>query len=101
MLVKLGYEVNTCCNGQEAVDYYRQNADNIDLVILDMIMPVKNGHEALMEIRQINQNVKALISSGFNEDSDHYEMETLEIKGFVQKPYRMAELAEKISKAMT
>jgi PAS domain S-box-containing protein len=100
MLVKLGYEVAVCCNGQEAVDYYRRHENEIDLVIMDLIMPVKNGSEALSEIRQINPNVRAVVSSGFGEGRNNHMINEMDIKAFVQKPYRMAELAEKIAKAL-
>jgi two-component system, cell cycle sensor histidine kinase and response regulator CckA len=100
MLQNLGYTVKTCKDGREAVDYYRASHGAIDLVILDMIMPRLNGREAFLEMRKINPGIRALLSSGFSVDGEAQEVMKLGIKGFVQKPYRMKEMADKISEVL-
>ena len=55
----------TATGGKEAVDIYEKNMDKIDLVVLDMIMPDMNGSEVFERIREINPDVKILLSSGY------------------------------------
>jgi CheY-like chemotaxis protein len=100
MLKGLGYQVATCQDGQEAVDYYMKHHAGIDLVILDMIMPKLNGREAFLLMRKINPGVRALLASGFSADGEVQEVLKLGILGFVQKPFRMAELSARIQDAL-
>jgi two-component system, cell cycle sensor histidine kinase and response regulator CckA len=100
MLKGLGYTIATCQDGQEAVDYYLKHHAEIDLVILDMIMPKVNGREAFLLMRQINPGVRALLASGFSADGEAQEVLKLGILGFVQKPFRMAELSARIQEAL-
>ncbi len=100
ILAGLGYKVKTCQDGQEAVEYYRENHQQIDLVILDMIMPQLNGREAFAEMKKINPDIKALLSSGFSADGEAQEILKEGVKDFVQKPFRIAELMSKVRKAL-
>jgi len=65
ILQKAGYRVHTAAGGEEAIGMYRQMWHEIDLVVLDLIMPYVNGEEVYQEMRRINPNIKALIVSGF------------------------------------
>ncbi len=67
LLLQYGYTVIEAVNGQEAVEKYKLNPDT-GLVILDLIMPKKNGRVAYEEIRRINPDVKVLFTSGYTED---------------------------------
>jgi CheY-like chemotaxis protein len=94
-LERLGYTVLEAKGGREAVETYEANRDNIDLVILDIIMPDMGGGKVYDRMKESNADVKVLLSSGC--DIDEAE-EILErgCNGFIQKPFRMNELAEKI-----
>lgn len=100
MLRGLGYRVHTCQDGQEAVEHFQQHYADIDLVILDMIMPRLNGREAFLKMREIDPGVRALLASGFSADGEAQEVLKLGIRGFVQKPFRMAELSARIRGAL-
>ncbi|MBU1355557.1 MAG: response regulator [Candidatus Edwardsbacteria bacterium] len=100
MLDDRGYKVTTLSNGQEAVEYYREHFQEIDLVILDMIMPKMNGHEAFIKMKEINPGVKVLLSSGYSIEEEAQDLMNSGVKGFLQKPYRLAELTQKINQAM-
>ncbi|MBI5806248.1 PAS domain S-box protein [candidate division TA06 bacterium] len=100
LLVYLGYEVHTCRDGAEAVSYYADNGKEINLVIMDMIMPVMNGMDAFLELKRINPSVKVLISSGFSASGETHEMLKLGVIDFIGKPYRVTELSAKIKKAI-
>lgn len=96
MLQGMGYHVILAGDGQEAVDVYRANADAIDLVILDMLMPNMNGQEAFTILRTINPKAKVLLSSGYVSDTSVQDVLRAGASGFLRKPYRMTQLAEVI-----
>ncbi len=100
LLKHLGYDVCTCCDGAEAVGFYGEHQNEIDLVIMDMIMPVMNGMDAFIKLKNINPKVKVLISSGFSAGRESNELFKLGLKGYISKPYHLADLAAKIKKVM-
>jgi len=63
-----GYSVISAGNGQDAVDKFQQHRDDIDLVLMDVVMPVKNGRVAADEIRQFAPRTKILFLSGYTMD---------------------------------
>lgn len=92
MLSALGYEVIEASGGGEGIETYKKMVQNIDVVIIDMIMPEMNGSDAIPILNEINSNVKIIISSGFhNEDVDG--IIDSGVKGYIQKPFRMNELS--------
>lgn len=68
LLCKFGYEVILAEDGQEAVELFAANQDRISLIVMDMIMPRKNGKEAYDEIRRLHPDVKVLYTSGYTAD---------------------------------
>lgn len=68
VLEEANYRVIEAKNGQEGIDKFIENKDIIQLVLLDVIMPVKNGKEALEEIKNINPYVKYIFMSGYTSD---------------------------------
>jgi len=100
ILENLGYTVRTCRDGREAVEYYRKNNGQVDLVILDMIMPQMNGRETFEEMKKVNPDIRALLSSGFSAEGEAQEILKEGVRDFVQKPFRIAELTDKVRKAL-
>lgn len=96
ILNNLGYKVNVCHNGKEAVRFYKKNWKKIDLVILDMIMPVMNGRDAFIAMKKINPGVKALLTSGYSLDGEAQAIIDKGVMGFLQKPFKKDELSGKI-----
>jgi len=96
MLRELGYSVILAANGREAVEIYRENPGAIDLVILDMLMPELDGAGAFAAIREADPNAKVLLSSGYISEEDVREVLEAGAVGFLQKPYRMVDLAHKL-----
>lgn len=94
ILNSLGYEVITAENGLEGINLFKENINKIDLVILDMIMPVMNGRETFTAIRKINPEVPVIIASGFTKDDEMFTLKNQGLSGFIQKPYSRLELAE-------
>ena len=101
MLEKLGFAVLTANNGKEALDVYKNNQTEIDLVILDMIMPDKGDADTYDGLRSINPAVKVLLSSGYGADQQTSELLSLGCSGFIQKPFSMQSLSEKIEEILS
>jgi PAS domain S-box-containing protein len=97
VLENMGYSVIIANNGKEALDIYLNMQDNIDLVILDMIMPEMNGKECFKQLKKINKDVKVILSSGFSQESDIEELKLAGLNGFIRKPYNTAEISKIIS----
>ncbi|MDD4102744.1 MAG: response regulator, partial [Kiritimatiellae bacterium] len=96
MLDTLGYKIILAENGREAVEIYQNNPGEIDLILLDMIMPEMNAREAFFLLKKIDPEVKVLLSSGYVSEEDAQDVLNAGAQGFLRKPYRMADLASKI-----
>jgi two-component system cell cycle sensor histidine kinase/response regulator CckA len=92
----LGYAVTTAVDGCDAVEFYAQNWTNIDLVVLDLVMPNMNGEEAFAAFKRVNPDVRALVATGYTEQAVYDRLGEQGISGFVSKPFRIDDLARKI-----
>ncbi len=99
-LQKLGYSVLLAENGLDAVEIYRNNPRQIDLVLLDMIMPKLGGHNTFCELKKIDPGVKILLSSGYVSEEEVADLLRQGAKGFLPKPHRLAELAKEIRRVL-
>jgi CheY-like chemotaxis protein len=99
ILHKLGYKVLDARDGQEAIEVFLNNQSDVDLVILDMKMPY-NGGAAFFHLKKINANVKVLIASGYAKDQQIKEMMEQGCSGFIQKPFSIKSLSQKITNAL-
>lgn len=68
VLKKFGYQVLWAADGQEAVDTFVANRDQIGLILMDIIMPHKNGVEAVAEIKQLQPEVTVPFISGYSSE---------------------------------
>ena len=100
MLEMMEYNVVTAVNGKEALQIF-QSGNDIDLIILDLTMPVMSGKDALEEIRKIDNQVPVIISSGYNQDNVLKNFDELSINGFIQKPFRYNDLAAIIKRVIS
>ena len=96
ILSALGYEVMLAKSGEEAVKLYQDNKDQIDIVVLDMIMPGMGGGETFDRLKEINQDVKVLLSSGYSVDGMATEILQRGCNQFIQKPFNIKELSQKL-----
>lgn len=96
LLQKLGYDVLTAENGIKAVETYETYRGQIGCIILDMIMPVQNGGETYDRLKQLNPGIKVLLSSGYSLDNQAKEIMRRGCSGFIQKPFTIKELSEKV-----
>ncbi len=100
ILESLGYTVITAENGAQALEMFRENQGSIDLVLLDMIMPVMNGKDCFSALRTLAPQIPVLLSSGFTPDKDLEEMKKHGLKGFIHKPYLSAPLSQSVYDAL-
>jgi CheY-like chemotaxis protein len=91
-----GYRVLSAENGAEALNVYKERNGDIDLVLLDMVMPRMGGHETFLRLRTHNPGVKALLCTGYSEDGKAREILNSGVMGFIQKPYQGNTLLSKV-----
>jgi CheY-like chemotaxis protein len=96
MLEKMGYTVLVAGSGKEAVEVYTQHMQEIDLVVLDMVMPDMGGGETYDKMKEKNPYVKVILSSGYSIDGEAAEILERGCDAFIQKPFNMKELSGKI-----
>jgi two-component system cell cycle sensor histidine kinase/response regulator CckA len=97
MLEDMGYTVILAENGKAGVDLFKKELKNIDLIILDMVMPVMNGREVFEMMKDMDENVKVIISSGFLKPADVSEIRRIGLSGFIRKPYFKEELSRVVA----
>ncbi len=95
VLSEAGHEVITASNGEEAVILISDSPDSVDLVVLDVIMPVLGGYEAADRIREIRPDIPLIFCSGYKEEQNQKDI--LEKSRFLAKPYSMAQLLHTIN----
>ncbi|MBN2694034.1 cache domain-containing protein [bacterium] len=101
MLEYMGYQVITAIDGLEGIDVYKRNQNIISLVILDMIMPKMSGEDCFYKLKDINPNIKVILSSGFSREADIKKMLNDGLKGFMKKPFHSADLSDIISNVIS
>jgi len=99
ILKHLGYTVLTTADGHEGVRVFAERRQEIALVILDMVMPQLGGREVFRRLKEIDPNVRVLLSSGYSADGDAQAILNEGVLGFVQKPYAMNDLAQAVKRA--
>ncbi len=101
MLEGIGYNVITASEGKEAIKIFKDRWKDIDLVILDIIMPGMSGRRVFEELKKINPEVKVLLSSGYSIDEKTRDLLKKEgCKGFIQKPFSIEKLSIKIKEIL-
>ena len=100
MLKSAGHHVETREDGAAAVEYYRPRWRDIDLVVLDLVMPRMSGAEAFEAMKAINPRVPVLLVSGFSVESEARALLEAGAAGFLQKPFDRGQLLAKVSEAL-
>jgi signal transduction histidine kinase/CheY-like chemotaxis protein len=96
MLMSSGYNIIEAIDGEDAIERFSHNKENIHLMLFDVVMPRKNGKEAYDEIKKIRSDVKVLFFSGYGDDIN-LEKEILdEGLTFISKPFSSRNLLGKI-----
>jgi DNA-binding response OmpR family regulator len=76
---------------------YTKNWKDVDLVILDLVMPQMSARDLFTRLRTINPGVKVLLASGYSINGEAHKILELGADGFIQKPFSIAELTQNIN----
>ena len=100
MLADLGYTVMLQYDGKAGVEFYRSRQASVDLVLLDVNMPLMGGKQAFEELRRLNPLVRILFLTGYSKESAELAMLPEDADGFLQKPFQVEDLASKVRSAL-
>ena len=100
MVKHCGFKVITACDGIDAVAKFRAHADEITIVVMDLIMPNMDGIAAMSEIQNIKPDTRVIISSGFNEEELSERLANETPSGLIQKPYSLNLIKAEIQRVM-
>ena len=93
MLNRLGYRTILAQNGSAALDIFQKEKENIDLVILDMIMPGMDGRTVYRRLKEINMEIKVILSSGYSITDSVREILVNGRCEFIQKPFSLSQIS--------
>ena len=95
-----GFTVLVASDGRAAVELFRRYSDEIEVVLLDLVMPKLDGEGAYDAIRQIDHNAKVVLMSGYGDQEALDRFSGKGLSGFIQKPFQSRELVEKLQSVM-
>lgn len=101
MLRKLGYNVIVAENGKKAIEIFTEEHKNINLVLLDMVMPGIGGRETFDKLKEIDAGMKVLLSSGYSLDGQAREIMDKGCDGFIQKPFTLNNISQKVKEVLS
>ncbi len=94
----LGHTVFVAHSGHDGFRIFSEKQNEIDLIIVDLLMPDMNGKEFYAKVRQINKEVPIIISTGISEAKERDALKNLDVYGFLEKPYTVPQLEEIVNK---
>lgn len=104
-LTNLGYEVKIARDGKQAIDLYREAlAENVpfDVVIIDLTIPGgMGGRETIRELRELDSDVKAVVSSGYSTEPILANYRAYGFDAILEKPYRVGDLSEVLKSVLS
>jgi two-component system cell cycle sensor histidine kinase/response regulator CckA len=99
LLRQLGCQVVSFASGFDAVEHFRANASAVDVIVLDMVMPLLDGKSTFQALRRIAPDVRVVLVSGYSIDGEAQSLIEAGIAVFLQKPFRLATLADALARA--
>jgi len=100
ILTRFGYTVLMASDGETALEIYREKKEEINLVILDIIMPGMGGRKCLEELLKMNPKSRIIIASGYSINGPAKEVLEAGAKGFISKPYDMRGMLQTVRKIL-
>jgi PAS domain S-box-containing protein len=100
LLEELGYTVISAMSGNEAIEVFENGGNKIELIIMDMIMPGMGGGETFDRLKEIDPDIKVLLSSGYSINGQATKILRRGCDGFIQKPFNMNQLAQKVQEIL-
>jgi PAS domain S-box-containing protein len=96
MMQHLGFDVRLAVDGEDGLEQFRADPQGFALVLLDLTMPRLDGEETLHAIRELRPDTRVLMMSGFTEQEVAARFDSARPDGFLEKPFRLAKLQEKV-----
>ena len=87
-----GYTVLTASDGHKALNTFMEHADDIDLVVLDLSMPILSGREVMDQLQALDPKTRIIIASGYSSDNEIDELVAGGARAYIQKPYHISDL---------
>ena len=100
ILENLGYRIISSDKGEEAIKIYKTDPNKIDLVILDMILPGMSGMETFDRLKEINPNIKVILSSGYSLNGNARNLINKGCRAFIQKPFSISAISSTIRRVL-
>ena len=100
ILENQGYVVQEAVDGQEGLELFLEHAHEVDLVILDLVMPRLHGYQVMDRIREVAPTVPILLSSGYTPNERPECLQATNVLGFLPKPYRSHELTTEVARLL-
>lgn len=97
LLTNLNFKIIRAHNGEEAVQLLKAN-DEIDLILMDIKMPVLNGYEAFQEIRKFNSTIPIIAQTSYSFEEELLKIKELGFSDFITKPIDKIQLTQTLSK---
>ena len=101
LLEQLGYRVTSTVNSAAALAMFRADPERFDIVITDQSMPEVTGLELAKRMAAIRADVPVIVATGYSETVTAENARNLGLRGYIQKPYRLAELDVAVRTALT
>ncbi len=98
LLKSAGYSVITADDGYDALAVFYKHKNDIDLVVTDLGLPKLNGWDAVLKMREVRPDLKAVISSGYLDPE--FKSESGEVEGFILKPFNPTDILHIVRKSL-
>ncbi len=98
MLAYLGHKAILSSSPEEGIETFRKRKHEIDLVIIDLLMPEMNGKDCAAAIRKIHPDVPLVLSTGISDAGNKEGLKNMDVIGFLEKPYNIQQLENMLQK---
>jgi CheY-like chemotaxis protein len=100
MFSELGFEAVAADGGEEALCIFREQADRVNLVLMDHSMPGMSGFVLFKELRKIRPDIPVMLASGYSEEEVTGSFKGLGLNCFIQKPFNLTRLSDKVRRVL-
>ena len=101
VLKQQDYRVLLASDGEQAIDLYRSNTHEIDIVLLDIGLPKIGGLDVFLDMKAQNPDVRVVVVSGYFEPTMKSNLSAAGIKHFLAKPYSLSQVVDALRDSLT
>jgi len=101
VLETAGYHVLTAADGRKGIEQFKLHSNEIDLVVLDIVMPEVDGVECFHEIRAVRPDIKILLTSGFNKSEVKEELVKDGVQAYLAKPFNLTDFLNTVEAVLS